>query len=55
MYYYVDNGGQIGGAIVKEVKVMLTSVERIVEFVNITKTASPINLFKTPSYLVIIG
>ena len=37
MYNYVDNGGQIGGAMVKEVKVMLTSVERIVEFVNIVE------------------
>ena len=35
MYNYVDNGGQTGGAQMKEVKVMLTSVERIVEFVNI--------------------
>ena len=35
MYNYVDNGGQIGGVQVKEVKIMLKGVEKIAEFVNI--------------------
>ena len=35
MYNDVDNGGQIGGVQVKEVKIMLKGVEKIAEFVNI--------------------
>ena len=40
MYNYANDGGQIGGVQVKEVKVMLTSVERIAEFVNIMERLS---------------